>query len=333
MRKITGVALLLRCSRSPPAAAATTTSGASDDARPSTRAARRRSSSRCSRTSRSRRHRGQGPLRRQRRARGDDRRGGRPRPADVFFAQDPGSVGSVEQAGRLATLPQPLLDRVPERFRDPDGHWVGTSGRVRVVAYNTDELKEDDCRTRSSATPTEVEGQDRIRADERLLPGVRDGDAPHRRRGAHARSGSRRSRTTTRSSTRRTSRSSRRSAAARSRSASSTTTTSSSPRRRSPNLPVANDYLPGDDPGALVSVAAVGILESSDTRTRPSGSSSSCCPTRASASTPRRPRRPSTRSSRASSRRRACRRSTALAGARHRARPARRPSSRRRSSC
>ena len=61
-------------------------------------------------------------------------------PADVFFAQDPGSLGSV--ADQLAELPDEVLDRVDERFRDSDGRWVGTSGRARVIVYNTDELSE-----------------------------------------------------------------------------------------------------------------------------------------------------------------------------------------------
>jgi iron(III) transport system substrate-binding protein len=65
-------------------------------------------------------------------------------PADVFFAQDPGSLGAVEERGLLAELPESALERVPERFRDPDGRWVGTSGRVRVIAYNTEELSEDE---------------------------------------------------------------------------------------------------------------------------------------------------------------------------------------------
>jgi iron(III) transport system substrate-binding protein len=65
-------------------------------------------------------------------------------PADVFFAQDPGALGAVADAGALRELPQGILERVPERFRSPEGNWVGTSGRARVVAYNTEALSEED---------------------------------------------------------------------------------------------------------------------------------------------------------------------------------------------
>jgi iron(III) transport system substrate-binding protein len=65
-------------------------------------------------------------------------------PADVFFAQDPGSLGAVADEGLLEQLPSNLLERVDERWRDDDGRWVGTSGRARVVVYNTDALAEDE---------------------------------------------------------------------------------------------------------------------------------------------------------------------------------------------
>lgn len=65
-------------------------------------------------------------------------------PAGVFFAQDAGSLGAVASEDRLAVLPPEILARVDRRYRDPDGRWVGTSGRVRVVAYNTEALSEDE---------------------------------------------------------------------------------------------------------------------------------------------------------------------------------------------
>jgi len=65
-------------------------------------------------------------------------------PADVFFAQDAGSLGAVAGAGRLAELPPAVLQRVPARFRDPAGRWVGTSGRARVVAFNREAVSEDE---------------------------------------------------------------------------------------------------------------------------------------------------------------------------------------------
>ena len=62
-------------------------------------------------------------------------------PADVFFAQDPGSLGAVDP--QLAELSEEILERVDERFRAANGRWVGTSARTRVLVYNTERLAED----------------------------------------------------------------------------------------------------------------------------------------------------------------------------------------------
>ena len=58
-------------------------------------------------------------------------------PADVFFAQDPASLGTVALAGLFAKLPVSATSRVPAQFADEDGQWVGTSGRARTVVYDT----------------------------------------------------------------------------------------------------------------------------------------------------------------------------------------------------
>jgi|TARA_B100001971_G_C18224090_1_gene559137 iron(III) transport system substrate-binding protein len=63
-------------------------------------------------------------------------------PADIFFAQDPGGLGSVYD--QLAVLPDSIVNQVPEWSRDMGGKWVGISGRARVVVYNTESLKEED---------------------------------------------------------------------------------------------------------------------------------------------------------------------------------------------
>ncbi len=59
-------------------------------------------------------------------------------PADVFISQSPGAVGFLNEGGRLGELTSATLDRVPEQYRSSGGNWVGITGRVRVLVYNTD---------------------------------------------------------------------------------------------------------------------------------------------------------------------------------------------------
>jgi iron(III) transport system substrate-binding protein len=56
-------------------------------------------------------------------------------PADVYFAQEPGAIGAVADEGLLAELPRDILNRVAPEYRDPEGRWVGVTGRARVLAY------------------------------------------------------------------------------------------------------------------------------------------------------------------------------------------------------
>lgn len=65
---------------------------------------------------------------------------GKNSPADLFYAQDAGSVQVIEDL--LAPLPEAQLKLVEERYRDPNGRWIGVTGRVRVLTYNTESVKQ-----------------------------------------------------------------------------------------------------------------------------------------------------------------------------------------------
>jgi iron(III) transport system substrate-binding protein len=56
-------------------------------------------------------------------------------PADVFFAQDGGSLGAV--SAMLDPLPEDITTKVVPAFKARNNTWVGTSARARVIAYST----------------------------------------------------------------------------------------------------------------------------------------------------------------------------------------------------
>lgn len=65
-------------------------------------------------------------------------------PADVYFSQDAGALGALAQAGMLAPLGEEIIDLVPEEYRAADDTWVATSARARVIFYNADAVAEAD---------------------------------------------------------------------------------------------------------------------------------------------------------------------------------------------
>jgi iron(III) transport system substrate-binding protein len=184
--------------------------------------------------------------------------------ADVFFAQDPGSLGAVEQAGRLARLPDSILNRVDARFRDPDRNWVGTSGRVRVVAYNTDELSPNELpnsileytdprwKGKIGFPPTNASFQAFVSAMVLELGEERTRDWLERINGNEPKLYEGNSQVVE--------------------------AIANGEiqvgfvnhyylylvKEEQPDAPIANDFLPGEDPGALVSVAGAGVIDGSD---------------------------------------------------------------------
>lgn len=72
-------------------------------------------------------------------------------PADVFWAQDAGALGAIESEGLFASLPASITNEVDDRYRSPKDHWVGVSGRLRVIGYSTD-------RVEANEVPSTVDG-------------------------------------------------------------------------------------------------------------------------------------------------------------------------------
>ncbi len=58
-------------------------------------------------------------------------------PADVYFGQDAGALGALEQQGRFVRLPDDVLDLVDPRYRSREGRWTGVTGRSRNLVINT----------------------------------------------------------------------------------------------------------------------------------------------------------------------------------------------------
>jgi len=69
---------------------------------------------------------------------------GKNSPADVFFGQDAGALGALADTSRCAPLPREITDGVDPRFVSADNQWVGTSGRARVLVYNTETVAAED---------------------------------------------------------------------------------------------------------------------------------------------------------------------------------------------
>ncbi len=57
--------------------------------------------------------------------------------ADVFWGNEPLRAVMLESQALLAPYRSPAAREIPERYRDPAGHWTGFAARARVIVYNT----------------------------------------------------------------------------------------------------------------------------------------------------------------------------------------------------
>ncbi len=62
------------------------------------------------------------------------RQEGRLSPMDVLLAVDIGQLSQAKDAGITAPVDDPVVNAaIPPQFRDPEGHWIGLTSRIRVI--------------------------------------------------------------------------------------------------------------------------------------------------------------------------------------------------------
>lgn len=68
---------------------------------------------------------------------------GRLSPMDVLLTTDIGNLTQAEEAGITASLDdQEINDVIPAKYRDPNGHWIGLTSRVRVIYASKERVKD-----------------------------------------------------------------------------------------------------------------------------------------------------------------------------------------------
>ncbi len=185
-------------------------------------------------------------------------------PADVYYSQGAGFLGELssndalaDPAGRAARAGPPGA-ALPQRRL---GRAVGSGPNRRLQHRRTDRGRRP--RLDPRVHRPGVGRAHRVRADQRLVPGLRHRPALPRGRGCHTRlaRGHRGQRRAVREQHRRR-RSRRRRRGVASGSSTTTTCTASSPRTRTTRRPTSST--PTDDPGSLVNIAGAGVLATTD---------------------------------------------------------------------
>ncbi|WP_167760935.1 iron ABC transporter substrate-binding protein [Geodermatophilus sp. DF01-2] len=65
-------------------------------------------------------------------------------PADVFLTENSPAIEVVEEAGLLAPIDEETLAQVGEQYRPESGNWVGFAARSTVLAYNPEQIPEEE---------------------------------------------------------------------------------------------------------------------------------------------------------------------------------------------
>lgn len=90
-------------------------------------------------------------------------------PADILMTVDAGRLVRARSMGLLKPVTSALLQaNVPDRLRDPEGHWFGLTQRARVIVYHPDRVSRDELSTYADLTHPKWEGRILIRSSSNI---------------------------------------------------------------------------------------------------------------------------------------------------------------------
>lgn len=94
---------------------------------------------------------------------------GRNSPADLLITADVGNLWRADQAGVLQSVKSALLEAtVPEKLRDPNGHWYALSLRARVIMYHKDRVKPSELSTYEALADPKWKGKILVRSSSQV---------------------------------------------------------------------------------------------------------------------------------------------------------------------
>lgn len=80
--------------------------------------------------------------------------------ADILITADAGRLGEAKSLGLLTPIDsETLRNRVPEAYRDSEGHWYGFSMRARVFVYTPERVKVSELSTYENLTNSNWKGR------------------------------------------------------------------------------------------------------------------------------------------------------------------------------
>ena len=88
------------------------------------------------------------------------RQEGRLSPMDVLLTTDIGNLTLAQEAGITAPVDDPVINAaIPAKYRDPDGHWIGLTSRIRVIYTAKDRVENPQRLTYEALASEEFKGR------------------------------------------------------------------------------------------------------------------------------------------------------------------------------